>query len=223
MIIFTIVYPKNERLIQGATEAIYERFGACALYSSPRVIQYFAKDVRGFNWFLNFNPKEEPERMIGPPDLSSPIYKLVRNRNSDVPWTTEQLGNYGITTEDVFMSYMLGNVDSPLNIDSYLNFGTCRISFLGKRGRSINAFTIPRVGVKLALRNLALDYLQRQRIIAEVRTDWQGELEGMIEAGLTDFVIDSVETGRARDGNDLIEYDKIMDSRAIWIQNTKIS
>ena len=115
---------------------------------------------------------------------------------------------------------MLGNVDSSLIIYSYLNFGICRISLLGKRGRSIDAFTTPRVGVKPVLRNLVLDYLQRQRITAEVKTDWQGELEGMIEAGLADFVIDSVETGRSRDGNNLIEYNKIMDSRAIWIRNT---
>ncbi len=204
MIIFTIVYPKNDRLVVNVSEAIYRRFG-----------------VR--------------------PDLSSRVavqkcygsgFDLVRNRNSNVPLTTELIGVWGITTEDVFQNYILGRPKSQLRIEGRLDFSKCRVSVLGKAyGRDISRVfgdVFPpdgngtRIATTRSYRNLALNYFERLGANqVEVITDWDGELEFLVAKGLADFIVDSVETGKSRDANALTEYDKIMDSRAIWILDSE--
>ena len=217
MIIFTIVYPKNDRLAEGAQKAIYDRFGVLPDLSSRRVVQY-------------------QER-----------YRLVRARNSDVPSIVDSMpyGSYGITTEDIFRDYKLGirrrgvNISSysPSLIDSYLDFGSSKICLLGKQDveerkdwqmRSSSGFLPAQISIKARLiytvatkpsyENLTYDYIfvPRRRFMARIIVRG-GELEGLPELEVADFIVDSVETGKSAEENGLIEYGKIMDSRAIWI------
>ena len=221
MIIFTIVYPSNDRLAKGAEKAIYERFGVRPLLSSRQVVQYAATSKREL--ILNL-PLQQLESFTKDNEIA--VYRLARTRNSDVPLTVESMpsGSYGITTEDVYQNYKLGMsrrgtnmlFDSLLTIESYLDFGLCRVSILGRAGTTIGPSS--RIASKPVYKNLALDFFEKQSIVAEVTTDWSGELEGLPELGLADFIVDNVETGNSARENGLIEYAKIMDSRAIWIE-----
>lgn len=216
----TIVYPKNDRLAKGAQKAIYERFGFLVL-SSPDVVQYYESFKENYIYACRKLPRETVTSNVPIyPPIKGDVYRVVRSRNGDVPATTEKIGNYGITTEDVIRNYRLERPDSSLVIDSYLNFGYCRVSILGEPSTTtavVGKFKRPRVATKPSYKNLAIEYFKKQKIDAEIVTDWSGELEALPNLGLADFIVDSVETGRSKEENGLIEYDKIMDSRAIWI------
>ena len=227
MIIFTIVYPKNDRLAEGAQQAIYDRFGPRPDLSSRRVVQY-----------------------VKVQDSASFAFRLIRNRNNDIPLTVELLGGYGITTKDVFENYKLGNPRSKLIEDCNLEFGLSKVCVLGRPPLPKPNWSSDRysesniqgerfffgqpliVATKSVYLNLTLEYFKKQNVNPKIITPWYGDLEGLVElmwaieppsiAPLgADLIVESVETGKTAEENGLIEYDKIMDSRAIWIRNPK--
>lgn len=107
------------------------------------------------------------------------------------------------------------NVYEPL----LLPFGHCRLSLCGLADRPLTSLRYesqPRVATHFP--RLTMEYFRQRGINAEVI-----HLHGSVElgplVGLTDMIVDIVETGNSLRANGLVEFRTIMDVQAVLIVN----
>jgi ATP phosphoribosyltransferase len=142
-------------------------------------------------------------------------YSFILVKPSDVPVYVEYgVADVGVCGRDVLME-SAADVQEPLD----LGFGRCRLVVAGKQesaDRGYNPLTTARVATKYP--RVTADYFQRKSVPVELI-----ELSGSVELapllGLSEHIVDLVETGRTLQENDLVVLDTIIESTARLIVN----
>lgn len=142
-------------------------------------------------------------------------FSVVFVKPSDVP-TYVQYGvaDAGVCGQDVLLEAR-ADVHEPLN----LKFGRCRIAVAGKRevlGQDYNLLATVRVATKYP--RIATEYFHRRGVPIEV-VALSGSVELAPLLGLSDRIVDLVETGRTLQENGLEVIDVITESTARLIAN----
>lgn len=100
-----------------------------------------------------------------------------------------------------------------------LNVGYCRLVLAGPpetRQRNLRLEANPRVATKYP--RMTREYFQRRAIAAEI-IPLSGSIELAPAVGLTDLIVDLVQTGRTLLENGLVELETIMESQATLVVN----
>lgn len=134
---------------------------------------------------------------------------LIEMRNADVPVYVELgVADAGIVGKDVLLES-----GSRLYEPVDLKFAACRLSLIRPAGES---HPIRRVASKYP--RVTASYLHRLGSSAEV-VRLSGNVELACISGLSDAVVDLVETGSTLKANDLVEVDVIVRSSARFVVN----
>src|ERR1051325_6746206 len=137
-------------------------------------------------------------------------YSFLFVKPADVPVYVEYgVADAGICGRDVLMESE-ADVHEPLD----LGFGACRLVVAGKAEtaeRGYNLLTTARVATKYP--RIAADYFQRRGVPVELIT-LSGSIELAPVLGLSDHIVDLVETGRTLKDNGLVVIDTIAESTA---------
>ena len=142
-------------------------------------------------------------------------YSFIFVKASDVPVYVEHgVADAGVCGLDVLLESQ-ADVHEPLD----LKFGICRLVVAGRkdsRSLSYNPMATARVATKYP--GIAADYFQRRGVPVELI-----ELGGSVELapllGLSEHIVDLVETGRTLRENGLVEIDTIAEVSARLIVN----
>ncbi len=142
-------------------------------------------------------------------------YSFVLVKPSDVPIYVEYgIADAGVCGRDVLMESR-AEVHEPLD----LKFGRCKIAVAAKRevlGEDYNLLATVRVATKYP--RIATDYFHAKGVPIEVIT-LTGSVELAPLLGLSDRIVDLVETGRTLEENGLEVIDVIVESTARLIVN----
>jgi ATP phosphoribosyltransferase len=142
-------------------------------------------------------------------------YSFIFVKPSDVPVYVEYgVADAGICGRDVLMESQ-ADVHEPLD----MKFGTCRLVVAGKAEtaeRGYNLLATARVATKYP--RLAADYFQQRGVPVELIM-LSGSVELAPVLGLSDHIVDLVETGRTLKDNGLVIIDTIAESTARLIVN----
>ncbi|HXU08921.1 MAG TPA: ATP phosphoribosyltransferase [Blastocatellia bacterium] len=142
-------------------------------------------------------------------------YSFTFVKASDVPVYVEHgVADAGVCGLDVLLESQ-ADVHEPLD----LKFGVCRLVVAGRKDSSLlsaNPMATSRVATKYP--GIAADYFQRRGVPIELI-----ELGGSVELapllGLSEHIVDLVETGRTLRENGLVEIDTIAEVSARLIVN----
>src|SRR5262245_32720888 len=142
-------------------------------------------------------------------------YSFVLVKPGDVPTYVEYgVADAGICGRDVLLESS-ADVHEPLD----LKFGRCKIAVAGKRevvGENYNLLATVRVATKYP--RIATDYFHARGVPIEVITS-SGSVELAPLLGLSDRIVDLVETGRTLVENGLEVIDVITESTARLVVN----
>jgi ATP phosphoribosyltransferase len=143
------------------------------------------------------------------------LYSFVLVKPGDAPTYVEYgVADAGVCGRDVLMESR-ADVHEPLD----LKFGRCKIAVAGKRevmGEDYNLLATVRVGTKYP--RIATDYFHAKGVPIEVIT-LSGSVELAPLLGLSDRIVDLVETGQTLKENGLEVIDVIAESTARLIVN----
>lgn len=104
-----------------------------------------------------------------------------------------------------------------------LPIGICRISLAGPRAwRDVDLHLKDHLRVATKYKRIASDWFVSQGINAEV-IKLNGSVELAPLTGLSDLIVDLVETGRTLQANGLVELQHVLDSRVVVIVNRSAS
>lgn len=142
-------------------------------------------------------------------------YNFILVKPSDVPTYVEYgVADAGVCGRDVLLESR-AEVHEPLD----LKFGCCRIAVAGKRevvGQDYNLLATVRVATKYP--RIASEYFQARGIPIEI-IPLQGSVELAPLLGLSDRIVDLVETGRTLQENGLEVIETITETTARLIVN----
>jgi ATP phosphoribosyltransferase len=142
-------------------------------------------------------------------------YSFIFVKPGDVPVYVEYgVADAGICGRDVLMESQ-ADVHEPLD----MKFGACRLVVAGKAEtaeRGYNLLATARVATKYP--RLASDYFQQRGVPVELIL-LSGSVELAPVLGLSDHIVDLVETGRTLKDNGLVIIDTIAESTARLIVN----
>ena len=142
-------------------------------------------------------------------------YSFIFVKPADVPVYVEYgVADAGICGRDVLMESQ-ADVHEPLD----LGFGACRLVVAGKAetaARGYNLLATARVATKYP--RITADYFQKRGVPVELIT-LSGSIELAPVLGLSDHIVDLVETGRTLQENGLVVIDTIAESTARLIVN----
>ena len=142
-------------------------------------------------------------------------YSFIFVKPADVPVYVEYgVADAGVCGRDVLMESD-ADVHEPLD----LGFGLCRLVVAGKpesAHRGYNPLTTARVATKYP--RITADYFQRRGVPVEVIV-LSGSVELAPALGLSEHIVDLVETGRTLRENGLVVIDEIAGSTARLIVN----
>jgi ATP phosphoribosyltransferase len=142
-------------------------------------------------------------------------YNFIFVKPFDVPVYVEYgIADAGVCGLDVLMEYS-ADVQEPVD----LGFGRCRLVVAGKSEsaeRGYNPLTTLRVATKYP--RVTADYFQRKGVPVEL-INLSGSVELAPLLGLSEHIVDLVETGRTLRENDLVIIDTIVESTARLIVN----
>ena len=142
-------------------------------------------------------------------------FSFIFVKPSDVPVYVEYgVADAGICGRDVLMESN-ADVHEPLD----LGFGRCRMVVAGKpesAQRGYNPLATARIGTKYP--RLTADYFQRRGVPVEMIV-LSGSVELAPLLGLSEHIVDLVETGRTLQENGLVEIDTVIESTARLIVN----
>ena len=142
-------------------------------------------------------------------------YNFILVKPGDVPVYVEYgVADIGICGRDVLMESN-ADVHEPLD----LGFGACRLVVAGKQEtaeRGYNLLATARVATKFP--RLTADYFQQRGVPVELII-LSGSVELAPVLGLSDHIVDLVETGRTLKENGLVVIDTIAESTARLIVN----
>lgn len=139
-------------------------------------------------------------------DVGSLRFLLVKGK--DVPLYVEKgIADVGIAGLDILQEYPA----DVLNV-SALPFGQCRLSLAGPVERPV----IRRVATSFT--SISYDYFARLKMEVEI-LHLHGSVELAPILGLSDVIVDIIQTGTTLKENGLVEYDTLMDIHARLIAN----
>jgi ATP phosphoribosyltransferase len=148
-------------------------------------------------------------------DDESGRYSFIFVKPSDVPVYVEYgVADAGVCGRDVLMESR-ADVHEPLD----LRFGHCRLVVAGKQetaSRDYNLLATARVATKYP--RVTRDYFERRGVPVEL-IELSGSVELAPVLGLSDHIVDLVETGRTLRENGLVVIDTIAESTARLIVN----
>jgi ATP phosphoribosyltransferase len=160
-------------------------------------------------------PEEELESRCLRIDDRSGRYSFIFVKPSDVPVYVEYgVADAGICGRDVLMESS-ADVHEPLD----LRFGACRMVVAGRpesAERGYNPLATARIATKYP--RLTADYFQRKGVPVETIV-LSGSVELAPTLGLSEHIVDLVETGRTLRENGLVVIDTITESTARLIVN----
>jgi ATP phosphoribosyltransferase len=142
-------------------------------------------------------------------------YSFIFVKPADVPVYVEYgVADAGVCGRDVLME-SLADVHEPLD----LGFGQCKLVVAGKpesAARGYDPIATARVATKYP--RVTADYFQRRGVPVELIVI-QGSVELAPVLGLSEHIVDLVETGRTLRENGLVAIDTIIESSARLIVN----
>jgi ATP phosphoribosyltransferase len=148
-------------------------------------------------------------------DDESGRYSFIFVKPSDVPVYVEYgVADAGLCGRDVVMESQ-ADVHEPLD----LRFGYCRLVVAGREGaasRGYNLLATARVATKYP--RVTRDYFERRGVPVEL-IELSGSVELAPVLGLSEHIVDLVETGRTLRENGLVVIDTIAESTARLIVN----
>ncbi|HKP12304.1 MAG TPA: ATP phosphoribosyltransferase [Blastocatellia bacterium] len=148
-------------------------------------------------------------------DDESGRYSFIFVKPGDVPVYVEYgVADAGVCGHDVLMESQ-ADVHEPLD----LGFGRCRLVVAGRgesASRGYNPLATARVATKYP--RLTADYFQRRGVPVEL-IQLSGSVELAPVLGLSEHIVDLVETGRTLRENGLVVIDTITESTARLIVN----
>ncbi|MCI0487522.1 MAG: ATP phosphoribosyltransferase [Blastocatellia bacterium] len=148
-------------------------------------------------------------------DDESGRYSFIFVKPADVPVYVEYgVADAGVCGRDVLMESD-ADVHEPLD----LGFGRCRLVVAGKpesEERGYNPLATARVATKFP--RITADYFQQRGVPVEVIV-LSGSVELAPALGLSEHIVDLVETGRTLRENGLVVIDEITESTARLIVN----
>jgi len=148
-------------------------------------------------------------------DDGSGRYSFIFVKPADVPVYVEYgIADAGVCGRDVLMESS-ADVHEPLD----LGFGRCRLVVAGKAesaARGYNPLATARVATKYP--RVTADYFQRRGVPVEL-IQLSGSVELAPMLGLSEHIVDLVETGRTLRENGLVVIDTIAESTARLIVN----
>ncbi|MFL6213924.1 MAG: ATP phosphoribosyltransferase [Blastocatellia bacterium] len=148
-------------------------------------------------------------------DDDSGRYSFIFVKPGDVPVYVEYgIADAGVCGRDVLMESQ-ADVHEPLD----LGFGRCRLVVAGRgesASRGYNPLATARVATKYP--RLTADYFQRRGVPVEL-IHLSGSVELAPVLGLSEHIVDLVETGRTLSDNGLVVIDTIAESSARLIVN----
>ena len=148
-------------------------------------------------------------------DDESGRYSFIFVKPGDVPVYVEYgVADAGVCGRDVLMESQ-ADVHEPLD----LGFGRCRLVVAGRgesASRGYNPLATARVATKYP--RLTADYFQRRGVPVEL-ISLSGSVELAPVLGLSEHIVDLVETGRTLRENGLVVIDTITESTARLIVN----
>jgi ATP phosphoribosyltransferase len=140
-------------------------------------------------------------------------FKFLLVRNQDVPTYVEhQAADLGVVGLDVIEEKGL---DLIKLLD--LNIGKCKVAIGIKAGEKLD-YTHPSIKVATKMTNIAKKYFAKKAVGAEI-VKLYGSIELAPIVGLSDVIVDIVETGTTMKQNGLEVSDTIMESSAHLIAN----
>ena len=148
-------------------------------------------------------------------DDENGLYSFIFVKPADVPVYVEYgVADAGVCGRDVLME-SAAEVHEPLD----LGFGRCRLVVAGKpesSARGYNPLAIARVATKYP--RITADYFQRRGVPIDLIVV-SGSVELAPALGLSEHIVDLVETGRTLRDNGLVVIDTIAESTARLIVN----
>ncbi|MFY9556823.1 MAG: ATP phosphoribosyltransferase [Blastocatellia bacterium] len=148
-------------------------------------------------------------------DDRSGSYSFIFVKPADVPVYVEYgVADAGVCGRDVLLESE-ADVHEPLD----LGFGRCRLVVAGKQesaSRGYNPLGTARVATKYP--RATVDYFQRRGIPVEL-IELSGSVELAPSLGLSEHIVDLVETGRTLRENGLVVLDTLAESTARLIVN----
>lgn len=142
-------------------------------------------------------------------------YSFILVKPADVPVYVE----YGVADAGVCGYDVLTESDADVHEPLDLGFGRCRLVVAGKAessGRGYNPLATARVATKYP--RATADYFQRRGVPVEL-IELSGSVELAPGLGLSEHIVDLVETGRTLRDNGLVVIDTIAESTARLIVN----
>ena len=160
-------------------------------------------------------PKDDPEtsrKLIL--DTNHADIKLVIIRASDVPvYVQYAAADLGIAGKDVLLEHGGGGLYEPLD----LNIACCRLMTAGKKGMSV-PLAHQRLRVATKYVNVARRFFADKGCQVEV-IKLYGSMELAPIVGLSDYIVDVVDTGNTLKANGLVPMDHIADISSRLIVN----
>ena len=148
-------------------------------------------------------------------DDESGRYSFILVKPGDVPVYVEYgVADAGVCGRDVLMESQ-ADVHEPLD----LGFGRCRLVVAGRgesASRGYNPLATARVATKYP--RVTADYFQRRGVPVEL-IQLSGSVELAPVLGLSEHIVDLVETGRTLSENGLVVIDTVAESTARLIVN----
>ncbi len=138
---------------------------------------------------------------------------LVLSKARDVPVYVEHGIEIGIAGSEVLEERM-SDVFVPLE----LNFGKCRLSVAVPEERDVDVDDFEGYTIATEYPNLTSRFFEEKGISVDV-LELNGSVEVAPRIGISDAIVDIVESGSTLDANDLVEIEKIMDVSALLMVN----
>lgn len=138
---------------------------------------------------------------------------LVLSKARDVPVYVEHGIEIGIAGSEVLEERM-SDVFVPLE----LNFGKCRLSVAVPEERDVDVDDFEGYTIATEYPNLTSRFFEEKGISVDV-LELNGSVEVAPRIGISDAIVDIVESGSTLDANDLVEIENIMDVSALLMVN----
>ena len=178
--------------------------------SKGRVAEDALTQLKAFGFsFSNF-----PKRQLWTVDDSQTL-ELIFLKAQDVPFYVEKrVADLGIVGKDVLL-------ENPLDLDELLNLqiGQCQMCLAGPA--DLNPDDIPYLRLASKYPNIAKAYLSAQRQNGAVMP-LQGSVELAPLLGISDLIVDLVESGQTLKAHGLISYKTLFDVSATLIANQSL-
>ncbi|MFO7793199.1 MAG: ATP phosphoribosyltransferase [Candidatus Saliniplasma sp.] len=138
---------------------------------------------------------------------------LVLSKARDVPVYVEHGIEIGIAGSDV-LEERKSDVFVPLELD----FGKCRLSVAVPEEKNVEIKDFDGYTIATEYPNLTSDFFEDRNISVDV-LELKGSVEVAPRIGISDAIVDIVESGNTLDANNLVELEKIMDVSALLMVN----